>query len=142
MALNILEAHHSIRHGHPGRLSEDTVKPLEEFGQVEKSEARWQGNPVGDDVNRRPSVYLGVLTDTEYEAVSGHLRALERYRDNKAVTPSVALTWLSAIGDDLHAKVAKAGLCEPRLNRACVLSPGSIRRNLHRAQGRWQALPE
>ncbi|MGL6225132.1 MAG: tyrosine-type recombinase/integrase [Thermoguttaceae bacterium] len=61
----------------------------------------------------RRNVYLGMLPDYEHEVCKRNLdKLVHSYQLGSPIMDLSLSTWLQGIDDDLHAKIAKAGLCE------------------------------
>ena len=67
-----------------------------------------------DANKRRKSIRLGGLAKKDAHAICSKVGALVSASISKRPLDNAAAQWLIEIGDDLHEKLANAGLCEPR----------------------------
>src|SRR5262245_29014161 len=68
---------------------------------------------VGAD-NRRRAIRLGKVTDRDAERVKEKVEQLNAAARAGIDPPARLVEWLQDVGDDLHAKLVKAGLAPPR----------------------------
>jgi hypothetical protein len=66
---------------------------------------------------RRPIIRLGKCDQRTAEGVKRHVEHLLHARENSMPVHPDTANWLRTIGDALHDRLARAGLCDPRLNR-------------------------
>ncbi|MGL6225017.1 MAG: phage integrase SAM-like domain-containing protein [Thermoguttaceae bacterium] len=80
-----------------------------------KVEAKKRNYRFTDKEGIRRNVYLGMLPDYEYEFYKRNLEKMVHSYQLGSPNRDVSLSnWLQGIDDDLHAKIAKAGLCKER----------------------------
>ncbi len=75
---------------------------------------------IGPD-GRRRAVRLGQLSDRDAETVKGHVEQLVVAAKNHTAPHRATAAWVASIADDLHAKLAAAGLVEPRRTAGVTL---------------------
>lgn len=66
------------------------------------------------DGRRRPVIYLGRVGRKAGDAIRSHVEHLLNATIHRQAVPRDTALWLAEIGDDLHAKLARAGLVAPR----------------------------
>lgn len=76
--------------------------------------------PKGGKNAGRASIRLGKLSRKDAQAACGYIHDLVNARDAGAAIPRKTALWLAEIGDQLHAKLAKHRLVEPRQAKAAV----------------------
>jgi len=67
-----------------------------------------------DADKRRKSIRLGGIAKKDADSICSKVRALVSASISKRPLDNATAQWLTEIGDDLHGKLAKAGLTEPR----------------------------
>jgi len=67
-----------------------------------------------DRADNRKAIRLGRIAIRAAESVRGYVDRLESALRTGAPIDAETLRWLANIGGDLHGKLARAGLCEPR----------------------------
>ena len=67
----------------------------------------------GADARRRP-VRLGKVSMKQARTVQGYIDDLERVANHNGTPTEKTSVWLAGIGDDLHGRLARAGLVAPR----------------------------
>jgi len=71
----------------------------------------------GKPIKARRSIALGKMSQADAESVGRHVDHLAGcLASGLPIRPATA-DWLADIGDELHARLAAAGLCEPRGGR-------------------------
>lgn len=63
---------------------------------------------------RRPVIRLGKMTEKSARSILTHVERLDNAAIDRQPLPRDTAEWLGSIGDDLHAKLVKAGVAEPR----------------------------
>jgi integrase len=69
---------------------------------------------VDRDGRKRPTVPLGNLTKAKAETIKGYIESLAASKRAGVTMEGPTADWLATIGDDLHRRLAKLGLCSPR----------------------------
>ena len=67
-----------------------------------------------DADKRRKSIRLGGIAKKDADSICSKVGALVSASISKRPLDNATAQWLTEIGDDLHGKLANAGLCEPR----------------------------
>ncbi len=80
---------------------------------------------VGSGKNRR-RVYLGDLNAAVAEKVRSNVNDLATAFETGTQPPKPTLVWLGSIDDDLHGKLANAGLIEPRAPKPTAPTIGKL----------------
>jgi integrase len=73
---------------------------------------------VGLD-GRRRSVRVGKISKGRAEEFAGHIEGIISAANFNVATDPKTVAWLHGIGDDLHTKLAAAGLVHPRNAKSC-----------------------
>jgi len=75
-------------------------------------------DPRGKPVKARRKITLGVMSKDDADGMGRHLQHLANHLATGLPIRPGTVDWLADVGDGLHARIAKAGLCEPRAGRA------------------------
>jgi integrase len=74
-----------------------------------------------DRNGKRQAIRLGKVTDRDAERINDKVEQLNAAAKAGIEPPGKLLEWLNEIGDDLHAKLVKAGLARPRATNCPAL---------------------